>query len=174
MKKKIVNHNVYHLVMMLLAHSFIVGCKNDFKELDVIHPETPEITEWVEPYHLMNGSMEDVKHYMSSAMPEYVLTKEEHISVSSLLVYQFDSTPVGIVYSFDPITGGLFSVVSTIHTANWNLVHECIESHYINLETDQDESVFDQVFTDEKHSFLITTMKYGPEYFTVSYVRVTK
>lgn len=174
MKKRKSTVYVRHVCLIMLAPALIASCKGDSKDLEAIRPETPQMTEWVEPYHVMNSTMEDVKLFMTSSLPEYELNKEINKSGSSLLVYQFDSTPIGIIYSFDSTTGGLYSVVSTIHIASWDVVHEYLDSHYINLNIDSDKSIIDQMFTDDDRTILISTMKYNLDYFNVSYAKVTK
>jgi hypothetical protein len=71
-----------------------------------------QFTVWTEPFHVNGASVVDVKSYMVSAIPGLSLT-ENATKTNIQLVYSKPGTSEGILYSFSPVDGGLYSVIDT-------------------------------------------------------------
>jgi hypothetical protein len=117
------------IISLLMASTIAMSsCSNeDLQEL-VENNETP-VTVWTEPFHVNGASVVDVKSYMVSAIPGLSLTENAN-KTNIQLVYSKPGTSEGILYSFSPVDGGLYSVIDTEPSTMMNAVLERLHISY--------------------------------------------
>jgi len=164
----------FAILMLMMAFSMcFTSCSGD-DVIESIDPQTPTLTEWVEPYHVQGASVEDVKSFMSSSMKSYSLSRESTTESSSQLVYILGTSGEGIIYSFSS-TGTLYSIVSTELCANKSVILEYLDSRYSLMPgSDSDDAKIQYLYMTSDRSMVISTLKLSDLHFSVSYTFVTR
>ena len=91
--------------IMMAAPMFLISCGDD----DLVPDDNQEqvMTEWTEPFHVKNSSVEEVKAYMASSMKSHRLVAENATADNIQLAYSTSNANVGVLYSFSTLTGQL-------------------------------------------------------------------
>ena len=131
------------------------------------------LTEWVEPYAVMKGSPDDARSYMAANQPRYVFASDEDKSSTTAIAYKAkDNHSMGIVYGF--MNGGLYTVISSEFTVNLDLVVNCLQKKYIQIEVLPEDSYGLKClykFTNEQKNMEIKLYENSKEVFSLSYTR---
>ena len=158
--------------VMMAVPVLLTSCGDD----DLI-PEVqePTMTEWVEPYHVPDSSMDDVKAYMTASMGSYSLVGEYESAAAYQLTYSSWVSNVGVLYSFSKVTNQLYSVVATELCVNKTVIMDYLNSHYDSLSGyTPDAQNIRYMFTSKDKSVVVSTEKISSETFNVSYTFVTQ
>lgn len=155
--------------MLMAAPLLFCSCGNDD---DIIPDENQEqvITEWIEPYHVKNSMIDDVKAYMASSMKKHHLVNETSSSEIVQLSYSTGNANVGILYSFSKVSGNLYSVIDTELTVNSPVIIEHLQKHYSLVSSDK--ASLQYCFTTQDRSIVITTVKVSESCFDINYTFV--
>ena len=152
------------IVSMLMAPVFLSSCSND----DVLPDDQEQVmTEWIEPFHVKDASVEDVKSYMASTMKSHRLVAENTTADNIQLVYATSNTNVGVLYSFSKLTGTLYSVIDTELTANSALIINRLIENYMLVSSDK--ASLQYLFTTPDKSMVISTVKVSETCFNINY-----
>ena len=155
------------IISMLMAPVLLCSCSDD----DIV-PEDQEqvMTEWIEPYHVKDASVDEVKSYMASSMKNHRLIAESTTAENIQLAYATSNTNVGVLYSFSKLTGSLYSVIDTELTTNSTVIINFLRDHY-NL-VSSDKSSLQYCFATQDKSMVITTVKVSDSCFNINYTFV--
>lgn len=153
------------IISLLMASTMVVSsCSNDDLQKLVENNETP-VTEWTEPFHVKGASVVDVRSYMVTAMPGLSLT--ENTTKSNIqLVYSKSGTSEGIIYSFSPVDGGLYSVIDTEPSVVMNAILEKLHNSYTEVPASS-EGLY--MFMNADRTMVISIVKLSDSYFNVTY-----
>jgi len=163
-------------LFLMATPVFFTSC-NDEDDLiiDKIGTSQSISSNWIEPYHVKGGSIDEVKHYMTSCMSRYHLISESVNSTNIQLAYSTDDGYEGILYSFDKNTELLYSVVDTELLANSSVVIGFLNANYSRIPlADDAEQQFLYTYTNCDKSVVITTQMVMDGYLNVQYAFVTK
>ena len=153
------------IISLLMASPMVMSsCRNDDLQEMVENNETPA-TEWTEPFHVKGASVVDVKSYMVSAMPGLSLI-ENATNNNIQLVYSKPGTSEGILYSFSPVDGGLYSVIDTEPSAMMNAILEKLHYSYTAVPASS-EGLY--MFMNADRTIFISIVKLSDSYFNVTY-----
>lgn len=152
------------IVSMLMAPVFLSSCSND----DVLPDDHEQVmTEWIEPFHVKDASVEEVKSYMASAMKSHRLVAENTTADNIQLAYAISNTNVGVLYSFSKLTGSLYSVIDTEFSANSDLIINRLMENYTLVSSDK--ASLQYLFTTSDKSMVISTVKVSETCFNINY-----
>lgn len=152
------------ITMMVFAGSFSSCSDNPDEEVGEEHV----IKTWIEPFHDNNGSIDQVKSFMSSSMPSYKFLSESNTS-NLQLVYSNDNGKEGVIYSFSRLDSLLYSVIDTELIINKEVVLEYLNDHYSMVSGSSNTSLIQYVFTNEDKSLAISISKISDDCFNVNY-----
>ena len=163
-------------LFMMAAPVFFTSCS---KEDDLIPEEIGTSQSaagtWIEPYHIKDASVDEVKAYMSQNKKEYQLVSEGTNLACFQLVYITGYGREGILYSFTRNTGLLYSVVDTEPMTNKSIVLDYLNSHYSlvdGVENSNTDILY--TYTNASKSLVLTMQAITDEEFNVTYIFVTK
>ena len=152
--------------LLMAAPMFLSSCGDD----DDLFPDDVQdevMTEWIEPYHEKNSTLDDVKAYMASSMKNHHLVKETHSAENVQLAYSTSDMNVGVLYSFSTVSGTLYSVIDTELTVNSPVVIDYLLKHYSLVSSNK--ASLQYCFTTQDKSMVITTVKISETCFNVNY-----
>lgn len=133
-----------------------------------------KLTEWVEPYANLSGSINDVKAYMSAKQPRYELALEKNNNGIAVLLYVVNGKHTAAInYSF--LEGKLQGVTVSEFMVNLDLVVNCLKKKYIMNTVSPEDSVGVQClykFTNEQGTLEIKLYKSSEEVFGLIYNRI--
>lgn len=152
------------ITMMVFAGSFSSCSGNPDEEVGEEYVKKI----WIEPFHDNNGSIDQVKSFMSSSMPSYQFLSESNTS-NLQLVYSNDNGKEGVIYSFSRLDSLLYSVIDTELIINKEVVLEYLNDHYSMVSGSSNTSLIQYVFTNEDISLAISTSKISDDCFNVNY-----
>ena len=143
------------LLFLMAVPVFFSSCGDDD---DLIPEEKQEqvMKEWVEPFHVRNATVEEVKAYMDSSMTDCQLSAETSSSDHIQLAYSASNGNVGILYSFSALSGYLYSVII-----------DYLSEHYMLVSSDK--ATLQYCFTTPDKSMIITTVKVSDSCFNINY-----
>ena len=152
------------IISMLMAPLFLSSCSND----DLL-PEDKEqvMTEWIEPCHVKDASVDEVKSYMATSMKSHRLVSENTTADNIQLAYATSNANVGVLYSFSKLTGLLYSVIDTELLANSSVVIDRLQDNYTLVSSDK--ASLQYLFTTPDKSMVITTVKVSECCFNINY-----
>lgn len=165
MKKKILTFLFFYILTTLIL--MLTSCTGDnISDDNVGNNLVPSASNsWIEPFHTMGGTTEDVKRYMELRMNDLPMS-ELSSEYSIQLVYSKPDSAEGIMYSFAKTDGGLYSVIDTERKNVMPDVLEYLQNHYTSIMTmSQDE----YMFTNESYDIIINVTKISDYYFNVNY-----
>lgn len=116
------------------------------------------LTEWIEPYHELNGSIESAKDYMASNLPRFELASEGSVNgtTTSLIYTPKDMRSAAWTYSF--YNKKFMSAICSEYTVNLDLVVKCLKEKYIQEEVSTTGPNMPKIlyrFTNEKKNLTI-------------------
>ena len=154
------------LLFLMAVPVFFSSCGDDD---DLIPEEKQEqvMKEWVEPFHVRNATIEEVKAYMDSSMTDYQLSAETSGSDHIQLAYSASNGNVGILYSFSALSGQLYSVIDTELCINSSVIIDYLSEHYTLVSSDK--TTLQYCFTTPDKSLVVTTVKISDSCFNINY-----
>ena len=154
--------------IMMAAPMCLISCGDD----DLVPDDNQEqvMTEWTEPFHVKNSSVEEVKAYMASSMKSHRLVAENATADNIQLAYSTSNANVGVLYSFSTLTGQLYSIIDTELTVNSPVVLSFLQNHYSVISSDKPSLQY--CFTTPDRSMVITTVKVSDICFNINYTFV--
>ena len=154
------------LLFLMAVPVFFSSCGDDD---DLIPEEKQEqvMKEWVEPFHVRNATVEEVKAYMDSSMTDYQLSAETSGSDHIQLAYSASNGNVGILYSFSALSGQLYSVIDTEQCINSSVIIDYLSEHYTLVSSDK--TTLQYCFTTPDKSLVVTTVKISDSCFNINY-----
>lgn len=163
-------------LFMMAAPVFFTSCSSDDDLLsDEVGASQSVAGTWIEPYHIKDASIDDVKAYMSHNMKDYQLMSENVDLASIQLVYTTGHDREGILYSFTKNYGLLYSIVDTESLVQKSIVLNYLGSHYSLVDGyENSDANLQYTYTNASKSMIVTTQKVTDEDFNVTYIFVTK
>ncbi len=155
------------LSVQMACPLLFTSCSNDDITEEIDKPNA-ELKVWVEPYHNLGASIEEVKIYMAQSMGRYHQSAETTTANSIQLSYITGNANEGVVYTFTKSDEGLYSVIDTEMMVNSQLIIEYLQKHYTKLPA-SNESTLQYCFTNPDKSIVVNTMKVSESNFNVSY-----
>lgn len=154
------------LLFLMAVPVFFSSCGDDD---DLIPEEKQEqvMKEWVEPFHVRNATVEEVKAYMDSSMTDYQLSAETSGSDHIQLAYSASNGNVGILYSFSALSGQLYSVIDTELCINSSVIIDYLSEYYTLVSSDK--TTLQYCFTTPDKSLVVTTVKISDSCFNINY-----
>jgi hypothetical protein len=92
---------------MMATAALLTSCSKEEPFENIIPDQS---TKWIEPYHIMSSSMDQVKLFMANEMKDF--TPKSSL-VNTLAYSKSNNDMCGILYCFSPVTGELYSVIDT-------------------------------------------------------------
>lgn len=135
----------------------------------------PTITNWVEPYHEKDGTVNETKAYMSVSMGRYELTGENSNLGSIQLRYSTGVNDEGVLYSFTKHTGSLYSIIDTELVVNGDIIFKYLNDKYDEVPgAYKNEARLQYTFTNQDKSMVITTVRVSDVCFNIDYSFISK
>ena len=149
---------------MMATTALLTSCSKD----DTFEDITPDqSTKWVEPYHIMSSSMDQVKLFMENEMKDFT----PRSSQVNTLAYSKSNDMCGILYCFSPVTGELYSVIDTELLSSKASIHKTLMEHYASLD---DPTTGNTYYYNSDKSLAIVVSDYDDTYCNVTYAKVTQ
>lgn len=149
---------------MMATTALLTSCSKDEPFEDIIPDQSAK---WVEPYHIMSSSMEQVKLFMANEMKDFTPRNSQ----TNTLSYSKSNDICGILYCFSPVTGELYSVIDTELLSNKDSIHKTLKEHYASLD---DPSTGITYYYNSDKSLAIVVSDYDESYCNVTYAKVTQ
>ena len=159
---------LYAIISLLMANVMMTSCNKE-EALEELIEEPVAASTWIEPIHDRDASVDMVKSFMATNRSDLSLT-ELSSAYSLQLVYAKSGSQEGILYSFQPTNGRLYSVVDTEPAIRKQNVTEQLLEHY-TLITDAGGLL---QFTNESRTLVVSITDVSSAYFNVSYDFVSK
>ncbi|CDA75148.1 putative uncharacterized protein [Bacteroides sp. CAG:530] len=168
MKMKKFLSNAILLILMATPLAF-TSCGDDDPTEVIENPET-KLDVWIEPYHVKGANADAAKSYMAQSMKRYWLQSETSTASCIQLTYVTGKGNEGILYSFSPQDGALYSIIDTEHATNSGLVIDYLKKHYKLVIADETKSQYS--FISQDKAVVINVVRVSESYFNVEYTFV--
>ena len=161
------------IFFLLAAVSVALSSCGSSDEPSMTDDTDHRLTEWIEPYVVMRGSVDDAKAYMSAYQPRFVLSSVNDYNNSCSLIYEAkDKHNLMLSYSF--LNGGLYSVIDAEYAVNLDLILDCLKKKYLMTSvTPDDTSALKCLykFTNEQKTLEIKIVEVSKDAVSVMYYR---
>lgn len=107
----------------------LISCNSNDDILEELDDVQTENTQWVEPFHTIGSSAEQVKTFMANSMKAYSL-QNEITSLCFQLSYSNGKGQEGVLYSFWLHNGQLYSVIDTESMDKKESIIAYLRQHY--------------------------------------------
>lgn len=150
--------------IMMATTSLLTSCSGEEPFEDIIPNQS---VKWVEPYHIMSSSMDQVKLFMANDMKDFA----PRSSQINTLSYSKSNDMCGILYCFSPVTGELYSVIDTELLSSKESICKTLKEHYASLD---DPTTGITYYYNSDKSLAIVVSDYDDTYCNVTYAKVTQ
>jgi hypothetical protein len=152
------------LLFMMATTALLTSCSEEDTFEDIIPNQTAK---WIEPYHIMSSSMDQVKLFMANEMKDF----KARSSQANTLAYSKSNDMCGILYCFSPVTGELYSVIDTELLSSKASIHKTLKEHYASLD---DPATGNTYYYNTDKSLAIVVSDYDNTYCNVTYAKVSQ